>query len=161
MLCEQRFAANLLIVAACADLHQATEQMSWAKKAIEMNPKYAMAYISLGNAYGSTGDMENAEANYKKAEELAPLSPLPPYCIAVIEESKGSIRDAIIYYKRSVDRDSLFINGFCGLAVAYARLQDYTTAQQFINQALAIDPQSSRALEIKSRIVENLDPKKD
>jgi tetratricopeptide (TPR) repeat protein len=133
-------------------MHQATEQMNWAKKSIEINPKYAMAYISLGNAYGATGDMQNATESYKKAEQLDPKSPLPPYCIGVMEESKGEIRDAIIEYKRSVDNDSLFINGYCGLAVSYARLQDYTTAQNYINQALAIDPKSAKAFEIKGRI---------
>ena len=53
-------------------LHQPTEQMEWAKKSLQMNPTFAKAYISLGNAYGATGDMSNAEANYKKAEEFAP-----------------------------------------------------------------------------------------
>jgi tetratricopeptide (TPR) repeat protein len=135
-------------------LHQPADQMAWAKKSIEMNPKYAMAYISLGNACGATGDVQNAIENYKKAEQLDPKSPFPPYCIGVIDESKGEIRDAIIYYKRSIDNDSLFLNGYCGLAVAYARLQDYTTAQNYINQALVIDPNSTKAREIKGRIKE-------
>ena len=62
------------------------------------------------------------------------------------------MRDAVLEYKRAVDRDSLFTDGYCGLAVCYAALHDYTTAQQYIDKALALDSKSAKAIEIKRRI---------
>jgi tetratricopeptide (TPR) repeat protein len=135
-------------------LHQYNEQVTWAKKAIEINPKFALAYISLGNGYGATGDLQNAEDSYRKADQLDPKSPIPPYCLAVIEESSGDTKAAIANYQRSVDRDSLFVSGYCGLAVAYARTGDYASAEKYIDKALAIDPKSAKAQEIKGKISE-------
>jgi len=140
-------------------LHQYNDQITWAKKAIEINPRLAMAYISLGNGYGATGDLQNAEDCYRKADQLDPKSPIPPYCIGVIEESRGDTKGAIANYQRSIDRDSLFVSGYCSLAVAYAKTEDYTSAQKYIDKALAIDPKSSRAQEIKGHIRENITTK--
>lgn len=137
-------------------LHEFTEQITWAKEAIAINPKYVMAYISLGNGFGATGDVQDAEESYKKAENIDPDSPFPPYCIAVIEENEGNIKDAINYYKRAVDRDSLFVTGYCSLAVSYAKLQDYAVAEKYINQALVLNPKSIRAQEIKGRIKDRM-----
>ena len=133
-------------------LHQYNNQITWAKKALEINPKYGSAYITLGNAYGATKDVLQAEDSYRKADALMPGSPYPAYCLGLMEETQGRARDAILEYKRSVDRDSTFFDGYCGLAVCYASLQDYTTAQKYIDNALAINSSSPKAIEIKRRI---------
>ena len=133
-------------------LHQYNNQITWAKKALEINPKYGSAYITLGNAYGATANVLQAEENYRIADNLMPNSPYPAYCLGLIEETQGRARDAVLEYKRSIDRDSMFFDGYCGLAVCYATLQDYTTAQKYIDQALTINSSSPKAIEIKRRI---------
>lgn len=44
------------------------------ENAIEINPKYADAYINLGIAYEANGDMKKACADWKKACELGNCS---------------------------------------------------------------------------------------
>lgn len=135
-------------------LHQYADQISWAKQAITINPKYGLAYITVGNGYGASGEELKAEDWYRKADQLMPESPYPPYCIAVIQEKEGQARNAISNYQRCIDRDPNFADGYCGLAVCYAMIQEYDTAKKYIDQALVIDPKSARALEIKGRIAD-------
>ena len=135
-------------------MHQYADQITWAKKALAINPKYAVAYITMGNGYGASGEEEKAEDCYRKADQLMLDSPIPPYCIAVVQEKEGQARNAITNYQRSIDRDPNFVDGYCGMAVCYAMIQDYPTAQKYIDQALAIDPKSAKALEIKGRIAD-------
>jgi tetratricopeptide (TPR) repeat protein len=42
------------------------------QKAIDVDPKFAAAYVALGESYLTTGEREQAEAMFKKATDLAP-----------------------------------------------------------------------------------------
>jgi len=46
------------------------EEIYWAKRAIEINPNFAKAYINLGNAEGSLGNIREAEAAFKKVQSI-------------------------------------------------------------------------------------------
>ncbi len=42
------------------------------QKAIQVDPKFAPAYVALGESFMVTGDRDQAQANFKKATEIAP-----------------------------------------------------------------------------------------
>jgi tetratricopeptide (TPR) repeat protein len=44
-------------------------------KAIEVDPKYAPAYVALGASYMANGERDQAQAMFKKATEIAPKDP--------------------------------------------------------------------------------------
>ncbi len=49
---------------------QASEAVSLLKRAIEIDPKFAMAYADLGRAYAALGESELGAQNIAKAYEL-------------------------------------------------------------------------------------------
>ena len=49
--------------------HQARQSY---EKAIKVDPKYAPAYVALGESYMATGDRDLAQGYFKKATEIAP-----------------------------------------------------------------------------------------
>lgn len=51
-------------------LSSVEEAIEMHKKAIELNPKYLDAYVSLGRAYREKGDIAEANKYFKKADEL-------------------------------------------------------------------------------------------
>jgi tetratricopeptide (TPR) repeat protein len=42
------------------------------EKAIQVDPKYAPAYVALGESFMTSGDRDKAQAMFKKATEVAP-----------------------------------------------------------------------------------------
>ena len=55
-----------------SNLHQNDKTIADYTKAIELNPKLAMAYINRGNAYGRLKQFDKAIADLTKAIELDP-----------------------------------------------------------------------------------------
>ncbi len=137
-------------------LGNSENEISWAKKAIEINPKYCMAYINLGNGYALKNDSVKANEYYKIADKLEPSNPLPPYSIGVMEESNGNFKSAISYYEQSVLRDKTFENGYFNLAAAYANIKDFKNADKNIKKVLELNPNASDAQEMQKHISKEL-----
>ena len=131
-------------------------EITWAKKAIEINPKYCDAYINLGNGYALKSDFAKANEYYKIADKLEPSNPLPPYSIGVVEETSGNFKSAISYYEQSVSRDKTFENGYFNLAAAYANIKDFKNADKNIKKVLELNPKASDAQEMQKHITKEL-----
>jgi tetratricopeptide (TPR) repeat protein len=54
------------------------ESVTWLKKAIEIDPKRAVAYLNLGDTYAEINRIDDARQAYAKYLELAPNSKLAP-----------------------------------------------------------------------------------
>jgi superkiller protein 3 len=132
------------------------DEITWAQKAIKINPKFSMGYVNLGNGYFGKGDVQKAEESYKKADSLDQSSPFPPYSLGVIEESRGNMKSAISYYQQSVTRDSTFENGYYNLAAAYANIQDFKSANINILKVLELNPNAKDAQEMHEHIIEGI-----
>jgi tetratricopeptide (TPR) repeat protein len=63
-----------MVIVASAELERgrAVEARSWAKKALDVNPDLADAYVVLGGAEQEAENPAEAKAAYKKYLELAP-----------------------------------------------------------------------------------------
>jgi len=92
-----------------------------AKKAIELDPKYAPGYVTLGIYYREVanlswitrklaeslfgaleGSMELSEQTLMKAVKLAPDTIYPNYALAVTLEKEGKTREAAKYYAKTL-----------------------------------------------------------
>jgi tetratricopeptide (TPR) repeat protein len=133
-----------------------TQEITWAGKAVSLQPNFFNGYINLGNGYSGSGDIINAEKYYKKALAIDSTSPLPYYSLGLIEESKKDLKSAIVYYNKSVSVDSTFVNGYINLAAANANLGDFKTANTNILKAAELDPQSKDIQELHVQIIEAL-----
>jgi TonB family protein len=64
-------------------------------KAIELNPKSAMAWSSRGDAYEKKGDAAKAKADYQKAVELdANVEPAKSNLAKIVAEEQRIVREA-------------------------------------------------------------------
>jgi len=137
-------------------LGQFSDEIIWAQKTIIINPSFSMGYINLGNGYAGKGDLTKAEENYLQAEKYDPTSPYPPYSLGVLEENKGDFKSAIIFYMKSVSRDSTFENGYFNLASAYASIKDFKNANKNISKVLEINPNAKDAKEMLEHIIQEI-----
>ena len=48
------------------------EEVTWAKKAIEIDPKFVLGYINYGTGLASSGKLDEARTAYNKAKQLDP-----------------------------------------------------------------------------------------
>ncbi|MFV0388073.1 MAG: tetratricopeptide repeat protein [Pyrinomonadaceae bacterium] len=128
------------------------EERVYAMRAIEINPKFANAYINLGNAQSMLGEIEEGEKSFKKAGELDPKSPIPAYSLGIIAEEKGDLNEAAKFYETSVFIDPGFENGYLNLAAVYANLKRFEDAKSALKKLLALNPDAEDAKDMLATI---------
>ncbi len=79
------------------------EAESLLHKAINHNPKYAMAHYNLGNVLKDLGKLQDAELSYRKAIELNPDAADEHYNLGLVLKDLGKIEEAKVEEKRGID----------------------------------------------------------
>lgn len=128
------------------------QEVIYAKRAIEANPKFAKAYINLGNAQASQGNLKEAEQAFTRARELEPKSPLGVYSLGVLAEQQRKFPEAIGFYQKSVEIDPQFEDGYFSLAAMYANLKRFTEAKATLKKLLELNPNAPDAKEMLRQI---------
>lgn len=75
-----------------------------------------------------------------------------PYYLAVVYESKGLIKKAIEYYKRSADIDSKAVI-YERIASCYENIGEYDLSLKYLDKALLMDPKDIRAKATKADVL--------
>jgi serine/threonine protein kinase/tetratricopeptide (TPR) repeat protein len=115
------------------------------KRAMELDPNFALAYARLATAYGNTGQNSLADENRKKAFELKDRASEHErlYITAHYYADSGQLDkgiEAYELYKQSYPHDSIPYNN---LAVIYSQLGQFDKALDAAREALRIDPMSA------------------
>lgn len=121
------------------------EQVLWAQKALDVNPKYWKALINLGNGHAVQGKFELAITAFKKAHELVPKEPIPVYSLGVVAENRNQLKEALAYYLNSVEIDTKFENGLFSAAAMHATLKQFKEAKALLLRLLEINPGDAEA----------------
>ncbi|KAF5427726.1 Tetratricopeptide (TPR) repeat, partial [Candidatus Methanophagaceae archaeon] len=108
--------------------------------AIELNPKYVMAYYNRGNAYGKLKQYEEAIEDYSKAIELDPND-------AEAYNNRGTAYDelqhqeeAIGDYSKAIELDPNDAEAYNNRGNAYGELQHQEEAIGDYNKAIELNP---------------------
>jgi len=72
------------------------------EKAIEINPYYHAAYVSLGVLYERNGNYSEAEKSYLKSIDLKPKYQIGYTVLARLYENMKRIEDAVVYYRKAL-----------------------------------------------------------
>lgn len=139
------FAAMNTIAGLYGKLEMPTEEVLWAKKAIETNPKFFQAYINYGNGLAMQGNFAGANKVYQEAARLAPKSPLPIFSQGVVAENQQRMKEALEFYKRSIEIDPKFENGLFSAAAMYANLKQFAEAKALLHKLLQLNPKDEDA----------------
>ena len=140
------------------------------RKAIELDPNYAVAHEFYGDAFlGYTGKKVEAIAELRIAHELDPLSPVIATDLARRLCEEGKCEEAVEQFQKIIDVDPDFVQARYYLSQAYERMGKYTEAiaevrsikgwedlpfiQAQLGHIYAVQGRRQQALEIVDRLL--------
>lgn len=150
------FAAMNSIAGIYGVLKQPQQQVDWAQRSFDANPKYWKALINLGNGQAVSGKFELALATFEKARSIAPKEPLPVYSLGVVAENRDQIAEALKFYLKSVELDPKFQDGLFSAAAMHASLEQFAEAKKLLTHLLEIEPRDQDARQMLTAIERDL-----
>jgi serine/threonine-protein kinase len=116
------------------------------QKALELDPKYAMAHHNLGTALRNKGQLDEAIAYYQKAIALDPKLTLAHGSLGIALRSKGQVDEAIACYQKALALDPKYALAHNNLGTILCDVKrDYDGAIACFRKALELDPRYAYA----------------
>jgi len=116
--------------------------------ALELDPKYSLAYAGLGEAYLDKYErdrqqkwMDQARQSCQQAVALASDLATGHICLGMVDNRTGLYEEAAQEMQRAVQLDPTNDEGFRGLAHAYQLLGKMNEAEQTFRKAIQLRPQ--------------------
>jgi tetratricopeptide (TPR) repeat protein len=97
---------------------QYDEAISSFRKAIELDPKSAVAYSNLARALHAKDQLDEAIACYEKAIALDPKDAVAHFNFGQVLEHKGLLDEAIASYKKAIEVKPSLAEAHCNLGSA-------------------------------------------
>ena len=117
------------------------------KKAVELNPKYGLAYNNLGSALENSGNMDSAKAAYAKAVEINENHAEAQNNLAAILLAEGDVDGATKHFEAGIKARPNFIDPHYNLST----IKKYTDDDIHIKQMETI-AQNTSSLPMDARI---------
>jgi tetratricopeptide (TPR) repeat protein len=128
------------------------DEITWARRAIAVDPSYFQAEINLGNALAPLGQVKQAQAAFERARQLAPNDPIPVYSLGVLAENRHDVAAATALYERSVALAPKFDSGWFNLAAMYATAGRFDDALAALDKVLALNPHAEDARAMRRHV---------
>lgn len=109
-------------------------------------PQIFEIHKSLGSCYISLGQLNNAEAHYRKAYEINPASDALHVNIGSLAMKKGDLSTALLHFKEASRLQPTNASAFTGVGLAQVGLGEKQAAHDAFAQALRIDIHDVTAL---------------
>jgi len=117
------------------------------KEAVDLDPRYAMAYAALARAYCraygihlNPGFLDLARANCMRSLVLAPTLVEGHLALALIWEQTGNVPNAVVEAAKALQYDPTNPQVALRQADIYARLERWSDAEQAYKRALSLRP---------------------
>jgi superkiller protein 3 len=130
---------------ALLDQHDADGAIACYRKALALDPGYALVHNNLGNALADKGDRAGALACYRQAVALGPGLAVPRTNLGNAVKDKGDLAGAIRLYKEAVALDPRLALAHYNLGVALRDKGDRDGALACFRTAVALDPRDADA----------------
>ena len=109
-------------------------------KALEINPGFAVAYLSRGIAYGDKGNYDKAISDCNKALEINPYDPIAYLSRGISYESKGRVDQAFTDYNLALGLNPDFAIAYLNRGDAYSHFGQFDDAISDYNKAIELKP---------------------
>lgn len=114
-------------------------------QAIDLDPRYAFAYLNRGNTYHELKQLDLALADYNKAIALDPTDDNAYYNRGVLYGNLNRYDLAMADYDKAIAINPNNAYAHNNRGVAYARVKQYDLAMADYNKAITIDPNNAYA----------------
>ncbi len=121
-------------------------------KVLEKDAMNVDAIIAIGNCYSNRGDSAKALEWYAKIEFEKIDDPIVLYNVGTNYFSNNKFEDALKFYLKAVEKQKDSPDALYQLGLTYLSLQKNTEAIAAFEDYLKIDPDSSRATQVKAFI---------
>ena len=116
-----------------------------AKSALALDPNLAEAHSAQGRILRDFDfNFAGAEAEYRRALELAPQNPAVTSNLANLMAELGRLDEAVALQQRAIALDPLRIQSHFNLALYLIALGRYDEAEAAMRKAIALQPQSAQ-----------------
>ena len=121
-------------------------------KLLEKDPQDVEAIIAIGNCYSNKGDAAKALEWFSKVEFEKIDDPIVLYNVGTMYYSNNKFEDALKFYLKAVEKQKESPDALYQMGLAYLNLQKNTEAIAAFEDYLKVDPDSSRATQVKGFI---------
>jgi tetratricopeptide (TPR) repeat protein len=142
---EEAYRANNLGVA-LLEQYKYREGAESFTRALQLDPKLAIARINLSIALFNVPDAGGAQREAEKAAALSPNAPQPHYILGLIAKAQNRTDDAIAAFGRVLKIDPRDVGANVNIGQLYATARNYPEAVKAFHTALESDPYNMTAL---------------
>jgi len=129
-------------------LHRSNIEMEKAiketEKAIEIYPKYDLAYSALADVYFQLGEFDDALNSYKKAISLKE-DPEYYFDMGNVYYKMGKLEEALNQYKKVIELSPNATNTYLVIANTLLDLKKFTESKTYYDKVLEMDYYNSNA----------------
>ena len=116
------------------------------KRALQIDPKLALARINLAIALYNVPDLVGAQREAQAALALAPNAPQPHYILGLIAKTQARADDAIGPFQQVLKFDPNDVGANVNLGQIYSQQRKYVEAIAAFRTAVAAEPYNATAL---------------
>src|ERR1051325_17313 len=116
------------------------------KRALQIDPKLALARINLAIALYNVPDLVGAQREAQAAIALAPNAPQPHYILGLIAKTQARSEDAIGPFQQVLKFDPNDVGANVNLGQIYSQQRKYPEAIAAFRTAVAAEPYNATAL---------------
>ncbi len=127
------------------DLGYLKEAELSTRKAIKLNPNYAVGYSNLGNILKELGNLKEAELSTRKAIDLNPNYADAYYNLGNILKELGNLKDAELSQRKSIELNPNFAEAHYNLGNLLGNLGKLKEAESFQRKAIELKPDFAMA----------------
>ena len=122
------------------ELGDTTGAEAACRRALEIEPTFVDAWISLGKVLESKGDIAGSLLSFRNALKINPLKTLALFNIGVLLKNTGNLADAEVAYRRALEIDPLYADASRNLATVLCAMGDLSGAETAYRRTIEIDP---------------------
>lgn len=125
-------------------------------KAIELNPRFAIALNLLGTLDVQSEEFHAAETHFRAALHAAPRYADAANNLGTLLGSQGRDQEAEIQFRSAVSANPRFTQAWLNLAATMASESRFAEAQSAVESALRLDPQNADGLRLKQLLAQQV-----
>jgi TolB-like protein/Flp pilus assembly protein TadD len=148
-----------------AETHHAAGYLNWCcewnwpaaesglRRALDLNPRFAVAHLVLGHALSQTGRHGEAQAAVQRARELDPLEPMMHALSSQVLFQARNYPEALAHAQQALVLDPEFWIGYMMRGQAYAQLGQTGPALEALAAGARLSGNNSKTLSLRGYVL--------